>query len=868
MKKLFLILALGMFTTAYAFTPVANPANALKANKRFAFDATQISAPQVAEAQEANATLTFSGIEFDYQGIYKGKYLYLVLLYGQKSASYLPQAYFWITKDTNEKNFVGNFDALQTLYDWGTGDSDYAVVSNGKISITKGEKYNYTVSGSFTYESTLYSFSTTADAEYNDESYPYEPAEATTLDLKTTGEIDLSYLSYGYVDIYSEDASGNVLVLSFYSSDKSITTIPDGTYNIKGAADAFLPGYFYADWETTAEQEFPVNCYAETTDYVFYLAKGTVVAKNDAKGLHLTVNATSEGGSTVTAECLVPAAGAEPTDKRAIYLNTGGYWWGNDRDYYIHAWKDKNNPTTVKFEYVADYLYRAYINKDYTGAFIFYLSPNETITSIDEIWDNYLWDNRETTIPSDKDMYVITSSYMGVWSALEYGEWAVYDAQKSEESYAYGSCGAKVEYAVKRNTNTLVISGTGDMDHYSTSNSENPRWYWAPWEGWRYIISALSLSEGITTIGAYAFELCPNITKVTIPSTVTAIGTGAFNAKGFTSITCKATTPPKMVESPKTSTTKHIFQDADFSIPLYVPSGSVVAYKKADYWKDFTNIQAIDGSGEEGEGEENEYETITVAKSLDLGAALATNEIGITTYHIIGYVTNIVSNDFNTSYNDMTFWIADTNNGATSNEEGGFRVYRGKPDVELIVGDKIQVTTRLTNFNGVIESMSKASVIRLSSADPNPGGTSEYTITVLASDSRLGSVKGSGTYEKGDKVMLSATAGKGARFDRWSDGVTSASRTITVSGDATYTAIFLAIASNNSDKVTKGYNNYAEKSGVVEPTNGKGLAPKNAEQSDTEEDTTTLEPARKIFRDGHIYILRDGKVYSLTGMQL
>ncbi|MCR5298929.1 MAG: hypothetical protein K6D57_06500 [Paludibacteraceae bacterium] len=35
----------------------------------------------------------------------------------------------------------------------------------------------------------------------------------------------------------------------------------------------------------------------------------------------------------------------------------------------------------------------------------------------------------------------------------------------------------------------------------------------------------------------------------------------------------------------------------NYSIPLYVPAGSVDAYKAADEWKRFTNIQAIPATG-------------------------------------------------------------------------------------------------------------------------------------------------------------------------------------------------------------------------------------------------------------------------------
>lgn len=54
-----------------------------------------------------------------------------------------------------------------------------------------------------------------------------------------------------------------------------------------------------------------------------------------------------------------------------------------------------------------------------------------------------------------------------------------------------------------------------------------------------------------------------------------------------------------------------------------------------------------------------------------------------------------------------------------------------------------------------------------------------------------GSVSGGGTYEYGSSVTLTATPADGYRFVKWSsDGNTSASRTITVTGNATYTAIF------------------------------------------------------------------------------
>jgi hypothetical protein len=53
----------------------------------------------------------------------------------------------------------------------------------------------------------------------------------------------------------------------------------------------------------------------------------------------------------------------------------------------------------------------------------------------------------------------------------------------------------------------------------------------------------------------------------------------------LTSITSEALTPPTL--------NNDVFGYVDKSIPLYVPGSSILAYKSADQWKDFTNILSI-----------------------------------------------------------------------------------------------------------------------------------------------------------------------------------------------------------------------------------------------------------------------------------
>ena len=66
-----------------------------------------------------------------------------------------------------------------------------------------------------------------------------------------------------------------------------------------------------------------------------------------------------------------------------------------------------------------------------------------------------------------------------------------------------------------------------------------------------------------------------------------------------------------------------------------------------------------------------------------------------------------------------------------------------------------------------------------------------YQLTVLANDSTLGSVSGSGVYTHGTRVTATARANTGNRFDRWDDGSILASYSFDMTDDTLLIAIFL-----------------------------------------------------------------------------
>ncbi len=248
-------------------------------------------------------------------------------------------------------------------------------------------------------------------------------------------------------------------------------------------------------------------------------------------------------------------------------------------------------------------------------------------------------------------------------SALVYVPAASIEAYKAAEGWnkftnwmiASGTCGDNLTWKLS-DDGELIIEGTGTMYNYSN----NPA---APWHSYRSLIKSVNIKDGVTSIGSWAFaqcsaltdvsiaesvtsiggdafrecrilegvilptgltqlgtgvflycdalksiivpegvtiigsdtfEFCPNLNSITFPSGLTEIGPWALKgANKLASITCKATTPPSIGND--------AFGGVNSSIPVYVPAASVEAYKAANGWSKFTNIQPMVVSGTCGE---------------------------------------------------------------------------------------------------------------------------------------------------------------------------------------------------------------------------------------------------------------------------
>ena len=100
-------------------------------------------------------------------------------------------------------------------------------------------------------------------------------------------------------------------------------------------------------------------------------------------------------------------------------------------------------------------------------------------------------------------------------------------------------------------------------------------------------LTSVTIGNGVTSIGGSAFYCCSGLTSVTIGNGVTTIGKEAFyGCSGLKSIYCKAQTPPSVGSS--------AFANVSTTLPLYVPTGSADAYRTAEEWKRFTNINEME----------------------------------------------------------------------------------------------------------------------------------------------------------------------------------------------------------------------------------------------------------------------------------
>ncbi len=98
-----------------------------------------------------------------------------------------------------------------------------------------------------------------------------------------------------------------------------------------------------------------------------------------------------------------------------------------------------------------------------------------------------------------------------------------------------------------------------------------------------YSLASITIPGGVTSIGNGAFNYCYALASVTIPDSVTSIGSQAFNyCSGMSEYHLLPSTPPTIANA-------NTFYNIPSDCVIYVPQGSLEAYKTASRWSKYAS---------------------------------------------------------------------------------------------------------------------------------------------------------------------------------------------------------------------------------------------------------------------------------------
>ena len=138
--------------------------------------------------------------------------------------------------------------------------------------------------------------------------------------------------------------------------------------------------------------------------------------------------------------------------------------------------------------------------------------------------------------------------------------------------------------------------------------------------------TSVNIPVGVTKIGTEAFRNCSSLTTVTLPEGVTTVGNNAFNTGNMKNVTLPSTLygfgnapfGDKLRSVAVTTDEPPLIGETAFpnrtSALLIVPQGSTAAYQEEMCWQDFKNILEYPGGDVNADGDTNMVDVVDIVR--------------------------------------------------------------------------------------------------------------------------------------------------------------------------------------------------------------------------------------------------------------
>ena len=289
-------------------------------------------------------------------------------------------------------------------------------------------------------------------------------------------------------------------------------------------------------------------------------------------------------------------------------------------------------------------------------------------------------------------------------------------------------------------------------------------------------LTSIEIPSGVTSIGNQAFYGCSSLTSIEIPSGVTSLGSWVFSGcSSLTSIYCYAETVPV--------TWSDTFNGCPSDMVIYVPAISVNAYKVTFPWNNYTImplacVVTASSNPEEagvitGTGEYESSDTVTLTATANEGYRFVSWTENNNLVSIDKEYSFVVTTNRNLVANfEKTYEITAIVNPEKVGVVMGKGVYSHGDNVTLVA---IPVKTgyefvNWTEDGEVVSEDVEYSFVATSDRELIANFVLlDYYVSAVANAAEAGEILGSGNYNHGEDVTLTAVANEGYKFVNWTE---------------------------------------------------------------------------------------------------